>query len=71
MHIELPAGGEARLRALASRQGRDIKALLEEAVQQYLDAAAITDVESDLIAETQAALVAELPPVDEWKRRGP
>lgn len=71
MHIELPAAVEARLRTLASRQGRDIGALLEEAVQQYLDAAAITDVEGDLVAETQAVLIAELPPVDEWKRRGP
>ncbi|MEE8585943.1 MAG: hypothetical protein V3T83_13940 [Acidobacteriota bacterium] len=39
----------------------------EEAVRQYLEAAAITDVDASEVAEAQAALLAELPHVTAWK----
>jgi len=59
--IELPGSVEEQLRTLAARQGRDVRALVEEAIRQYLEAAAITDVDANDIAEAQAALLRELP----------
>ena len=67
MSIELPGGVEEQLRTLAARQGRDVRALVEEAIRQYLEAAAITDVDADAVAEAQAALVGELPRIPDWK----
>ena len=61
MSIELPGSVEEQLRTLAARQGRDVRALVEEAIRQYLEAAAITDVDANDIAEAQAALLRELP----------
>lgn len=66
MTIELPAAIEKQLRSLAT-QGRDVDAVGEDAVRQYLRALAITDLEPDDVAETQAKLVAELPAVSDWK----
>jgi predicted transcriptional regulator len=65
--IELSRSVEEQLRNLAARQGRDISALVEDAVRQYLEAAAITDVEPSEVAEAQAALLGELPDVPVWK----
>jgi predicted transcriptional regulator len=65
MIIEVPVGVEERLRSLAASQGRDVGALLEEAVRQYLEAAAITDVDAGEVAETQDALLAELPGISD------
>jgi len=65
--IELPGSVEEQLRTLAAQQGRDVRALVEEAIRQYLEATAITDVDADELAETQAALLGELPRIPDWK----
>ena len=65
--IELPGGVEEQLRNLAARQGRDVRALVEDAIRQYLEAAAISDLGADDVAEAQAALLGELPHVADWK----
>lgn len=67
MSIELPVNFEERLQRLAATQGRDVSALVEEAVRQYLDAAAITDVAPGAVADAQAALLAELPNLSDWE----
>ena len=66
MTIDLPSVVEEQLRDLAKRQNRDIAELVEDAVRQYLEAAAITDVGQDQAAETQAKLLRELPPISKW-----
>ena len=58
---------ETRLRDLASKQGRNVGALVEEAVREYLEAAAITDLEPAEVAEAQVALVGELGELPEWQ----
>jgi predicted DNA-binding protein len=63
MSIELPSSVEEQLRNLAAKQGRDVRTLVEEAVQQYLESAAITDLAPTQVAEAQAALLGELPDV--------
>ncbi len=70
MSIELPVSVEDELRSFASKQGRDVRELAKEAVQQYLASAAITDLESSEVAETQAALLSELPSVVGWEDLG-
>ena len=70
MSIELPIGVEEQLRGLAATQGRDVVELVEEAVRQYLEAIAITDVAADEVADAQAALIAELPKISDWKAVG-
>jgi predicted transcriptional regulator len=65
--IELPGSVEEQLRNLAARQGRDVRALVEDAIRQYLEAAAISDLGADDVAEAQAALLGELPHVADWK----
>ena len=70
MSIELSVGVEEQLRTLAARQGRDVGVLIEEAVRQYLESAAITDVDGGEVAETQNALLAELPNISDWKVGG-
>ena len=67
MSIELPGSVEEQLRALATRQGRDVRALVEEAIRQYLEAAAITDLDPTDVAEAQGALLGELPHIADWK----
>jgi predicted transcriptional regulator len=67
MSIELPGSVEEQLRNLAAKQGRDVRALVEEAIRQYLEAVAITDLDATQVAETQASLVGELPHVSPWK----
>lgn len=42
------------------KQERDVSLLVEEAVRDDVTAAAITDLESDQVAETQMALIVEL-----------
>jgi predicted transcriptional regulator len=65
--IELSSSVEEQLRNLAARQGRDVSALVEDAIRQYLETAAITDVEPSEVAEAQAALLGELPNLPVWK----
>lgn len=64
MTVELPASIERELRHLAVVQSRDLSELVEEAVRQYLEAAAITDVDSAQVGETQIALAGELRGID-------
>ena len=65
--IEVPGTVEEQLRTLAERQGREVCALVEEAIRQYLDAAAITDLDANDVAEAQAAMLDELPRIPDWK----
>jgi len=65
--IDLPGSVEEQLRSLAAKQGRDLRALVEEAIRQYLEAAAITDLDATQVAEAQVALLDELPRVSDWK----
>ena len=65
--LDLPGSVEQLLRDLAARQGRDVHTLVEEAIRQYLEAAAITDLEASEVAEAQVALLGELPDVSDWK----
>ncbi len=67
MNIDLPSGVEDELRSLAEKQGRDVRALAEEAIRHYLVSAAITDIDADDVAETQTALVGELPNLMAWE----
>lgn len=67
MSIDLPGSVEEQLRELAARQGRDVRALVEDAIRQYLEAAAITDLGANDVAEAQAALLGELQHVPDWK----
>jgi predicted transcriptional regulator len=66
MTIDLPSVVEDQLRDLAKRQNRDIAELIEDAVRQYLETAAITDVDPNQVAETQAELLGELSPISKW-----
>jgi len=67
--IELTTAEEAQLRQIAAKTGRDVRVLVEEAIRQYADSIAITDLNSEDVAEVQLALVAELPGISSWKAR--
>ena len=67
MTIEFTGVVEEQLRDLALRQGRDMRVLVEEAVREYLEAEAITDVSAADVGESQITLAAELRGVPEWK----
>ena len=67
MTIELPEIVEEQLRHLAAKQGRDVRALVEDALRQYVEFAAITDLEAAQVAEAQAELLGELPKISDWK----
>ena len=67
MSIDLPSVVEEQLRDLAKRQNRDVAELIEDAVRQYLEAATITDIEPNQVAETQAKLLSELPRISKWE----
>jgi predicted transcriptional regulator len=60
MTIELTASLEKELRHFAVMRSRDLGEIVEEAVRQYLEAAAITDLDSAQVGEAQVALAAEL-----------
>lgn len=66
MTIHVSTFLEDALRRLAGSRGQDVDALVEEAIRQYLDAAAVTDVAPSEIASTQAALMGELGKVSGW-----
>lgn len=66
MTIEVPRAVEDELRKLAVQRGKEIGVLLEEALRQYLDAAAITDLEDRDIAKTQMILAEELYGTPDW-----
>jgi len=67
MTINLPADIEEGLRDLATRQGRKVSLLVQEAVRDYVEAANITDLTSAEVGEVQLALLGELVGVPEWK----
>lgn len=67
MTIDLPSVVEQQLRDLAKKQNRNIAELIEDAVRQYLEAAAITDLDPKEVAETQTKLLSELPPLSKWE----
>ena len=48
------------LKRLAQEQGKGMDRVVEEAVKDYLTAAAITDISTDDLAATQASLLPEL-----------
>ena len=64
MNIELLGSREEQLRNLATKQGRDVRTLVESG-WQHLESAAITDLDSTQIGETQAALLGELPDISD------
>lgn len=55
---------EEQLKALARKQDRSIEVLIAEAIRDYLEAAAITDLEPADVAATQMAMAGELTEVD-------
>ena len=65
--IDLPSIIEERLRDLAKRQNREIGELVEDVVRQYLEAAAISGVDPNQVADTQEKLLRELPPISKWE----
>jgi hypothetical protein len=69
MTIDLSTPLEEELRRVAGLWGKNVEVLVEEAVRQYLDAAAITDVSSDDVAATQASLLSELGRIPAWSDR--
>ncbi|HEY0555799.1 MAG TPA: hypothetical protein VGG20_16210 [Thermoanaerobaculia bacterium] len=66
MTIELIGNVEEQLRDLAVRQGRDIGALVEEAVREYIVTASITDLDGSEVADTQTALLDDLRGIPGW-----
>ena len=60
MTINLSGQLEHRLRDLASQQGRDLRAVVEDALRRYLGDAAITDLTPAEVAATQEELLGEL-----------
>jgi hypothetical protein len=70
MTIDLPADIEESLRDIAAQQGRDIGVLVGEVLQDYIEAAHITDFTSAEVGETQLALIGELKGIPEWKDGG-
>jgi hypothetical protein len=40
---------------------------IADAIRQYLEAAAITDLEPNQVTKTQAKLLTELPPISKWE----
>lgn len=67
MTIELTPSVEKELRDLAGTQSRDVSEIVEEAVRQYLEASAITDLEAAEVAEAQVELAGELRGIPDWK----
>jgi len=64
MVIKMNDQTEQDLRRLAGRQGRALAEVVEAALRSYIEAEAITDIESADVAATQIALVSELTDID-------
>lgn len=60
MTISLSGQLEDRLRDLANQQGRDLRAVVEDALRRYLEDAAITDLTPAEVAATQEQMLGEL-----------
>lgn len=65
--IEVSETVEQQLRTLAAREGRDVASLVEDALRQYLEGAAITDVTPSQVAAAQTGLLTELTDLADWK----
>jgi len=61
MTVEFSAQVEKELHDLAERQGRKVQEIVEEAVREYLEAVAITDLASEEIEEAQVKLIGDEP----------
>lgn len=61
MTVELSAQVQKELHDLAETQQRNVDEIVEEALRQYLQAAAITDLTSEEIAEAQVKLISDEP----------
>lgn len=57
-----------RLRAIAAERGVDAQRLLDEAIEQFVVAASITDVSGEDIAGAQEEMMSELD-FEEWDKR--
>ena len=66
MTIHVSTNLEAELRRLAGQTGRDLGSLVDEAIQQYLDAAAITDISPAEVAAARMNLAVELHDAPDW-----
>ena len=64
MVIQMNDQTEQELRRLAGRQGRALAEVVEAALRSYIEAEAMTDIESADVAATQSALVSELTGID-------
>lgn len=71
MAIDVPESLEYRLRALASRQGRELREVVEDALDRYLVDAAITDLTPAEVATTQERLLGELTSLPPWPAESP
>ncbi len=71
MTIELSRTIETELRSIAQKQGRDVLAVLEDAVQQYLVGTAIVDLDPADVAATQISVLGELSNVSDWNGSDP
>lgn len=60
MTVHLSDNLAEAIRRLAQEQGKAMDCVFEEAVQEYLTSASITDVSADDLAATQACLLPEL-----------
>ncbi len=70
MTIDLPTKLADALKRLADVQGRDVDEVVEEAVREYLESVAITDIEPSDVAATQLRLASELRQQAPWTERG-
>ncbi|MEK7792971.1 MAG: hypothetical protein AAB353_00500 [Candidatus Hydrogenedentota bacterium] len=67
MKIELPVAMEAPLRGVAESQGRDIAAVIIEALQQYIDSISITDLDPADVGQAQIAMLPEFLSIEHWE----
>ncbi|HSK79722.1 MAG TPA: hypothetical protein VLQ45_24925 [Thermoanaerobaculia bacterium] len=66
MTIELSATVEKELEHIAVTQQRDLGEVIEEALRQYVEANAITDLDPLAVSEAQLKLAGELRDITEW-----
>ncbi len=67
MTIQLQPELENEVRRLADERGRDVQAIVSEAVRQYIEAAAITDVTPEQVGQMQEAIVPEMSDIEGWE----
>lgn len=67
MLIEVAGNIEEQLRDLAFKQGKEVSVLVKDAIREYLEAMAITDLDAADVAAAQVALAGELRGIAAWK----